>query len=736
MPDDGRSHLTFDYPGGAMPQALANAGVPAPDNGVASNGMVVTIGEDGGVYFDPPKPAIRTQRTDDFHANLTNEIPDNVLGQIANDYLTGVAADIMSRSEFISNYNRGIDLLGLKIEEASRTKGPRSSISRVKDPLLLEGCVHYQSAARSELLPAAGPVKVSTIGDTDSVENQLARDFESDFNYYLTDIATEYYPDTDRALFYQGYGGSTYKKIYKCPVRRRPVSESVQLTHLIVSEDATDLDNAVRITHELNPSRSVMRRMQLAGAWRDINLGQPMGSTNIARRKILESQGLAPVTTRPQDQAYTVYEGYTDILLDDYGWVDHRSPEGLPVPYRIAVDKDSQQILAIHRNWKEGDEDFLKRKTFVKFGLVPGLGFLDYGFLHLVGNHARALSAIWQLLTDAGMFANFPGGVKAKGVRTSTNDIAPGLGEWVDIDIGEFDDIRKALMAMPYKDPNPVFIQLAELIRQDAQKLIGTVEIEVGEGRTNVPVGTILAMIEQQTQVMGAIHKRNHTAQKQELMLLRDLFAEDPRSLWQLARKPARRWETAAEFSDIDLSPASDPNVPAQMHRIMQATVLEQMGTGDQLNLDRKAIHRRSFQAMNISDGDELLLPGPSAQPQPAGGAPQPAQNPAAGLAAAKLQMELPLKQQQNQLQSLKLQNQIVETQRTAAAQAEEFRQRAADREQDRQFKQADLALEYARLHREHLTNLAGLAMDHVHHNDTLAQTERLHRPALTPFEE
>lgn len=697
---------------------------PAPSQSgavLSSDGSLsITINDDGSVDFSKPAVKSSKPRASKFDENLADVLPDTVLAVIAEDYLDGVAQDILSRSEFIANYNRGIDLLGLKIEEASNRRGPRGTISRVKHPVLLEACVKYQSAASAELLPAAGPAKIKINGEADSALDQLARDFEQDFNYYLTDIAKEYYPDTRRSLFYQAFGGTMYKKVFHCPIRRRPVSESVNLTDLIVSETATDLDNAIRKTHEIIMTPNQVKRMQIFGHWKDVHLGQPMAPQNQARMKILQSQGISPMTSRPNDMCFTIYEGYAELDLGDYGFPEPGVPDGLPVPYRITLDRDSRQVLEIRRNWKKGDPLYRERRRFIKFGLIPGLGFLDYGYLHLVGNQARALTAIWQLLIDKGLLSNFPGGIKTKGVRISTNEVAPGLGEFMDIDIGDMDDIRKAVMGMPYGEISSVFIQLAEIIGQDAQRLAGAVDLEVGEGRANVPVGTIMAMIEQQTQVMGAIHKANHKAQSDELMLLRELISEDPMVLSRLARNPARQWESAEEFMNLDLSPASDPNVPAQMHRIMQMTLIEQMAQGDPLNFDRKEVHRESLRAIGKS-ADGLLLPGPSASPQPPPQQQQ-QQGPPAGMASAiKTQMEMPLKQAQNQLGFAKLKQDMVENQREAAAQEQEAEQREKDRQLEAAVKQEELRIEEQRVANDHHQALAGLAMQHVHHQQSLA---------------
>jgi hypothetical protein len=691
-----------------MPEAMERAKAKAdePVNIVSSNGKVITIDDKtGDVYFDdPPNPNIRRTGKGkmgeaEFSRNLAEDESGHNLMAIANDQLNGIAQDILSRSEFIANYNRGIDLLGLKIEEASRTRGSGGTISKSKHPALLESCVKYQAGARGELLSAQGPVKIATVGGGTADSDALAKALEDDWNYYLTDVATEYYPDTDRALFHQAFGGTVFKKVYRCPRRRRPTSESVYLTNLIVSEDATDLANAIRVTNEILVSPSEMRRMQLSGAWADVNLGSPMPTLSPARRKLLEVQGIAPVSTRPQDNEFTVYECYCDLDPADYGLGEPEAPERLPLPYRITMDKDSQQVLGLHRDWKRGDELFTRKKTFVKFGLIPGLGFLDYGFLHLIGNQTRVLTAILQLLIDSGMLANFPGGVRAKGVRTSTNELSPGVGEFVEIDIGQFNDIRQAVMALPYEDRSAGLVQLFQYLEQSVMRMGSSANLETGEGRTNIPVGTIMAMIEQQTQVLGAIHKRNFTAQKEEFMLLRDLFAEDPKAI----SRPGRHQWTTEEILSADLSPAADPNVPAQMHRIMLASGLEQMAASDPTNFNRRAIHLRTLRMIGVNDPDEILI-SPQQQQQIMVQAAaqmmqgmQGAQGKGGG-AAQKAQIELPLKQQELQLEQQKLANEQQVNERQAANEAAEVQERAAARQGQEEIQSEELDIERLKL--------------------------------------
>lgn len=699
---------TVQWTNGEMSPALARvqAGQAASQQiPVDENGMTFVVNDDGGIDFVHPAPAIHRKRSQDsFGENLAETLPDSSLGALASDYLDGVASDILSRSQFIANYNRGIDLMGLKIEEPSSSRGSRQSISKIKHPALLEACAASTATSQGQLLPAGGPVKVQTIGSAGGQEDKLAQDFESDFNYYLTEIEKGYYPDTKRGLFLRAYGGTMFKKVYLDPIRKMPMSRTVGLTDLIISEDATDIDSALRKTNEILMVSQQVRRMQLLGGWLDVPLAPAQINTSPARRKILDVQGLAQAQTRQQDVEHTIYEGYGCFDPLDYG-LDEHAPDGLPLPYKIVIDKDSQRVLALHRNWKRDDEEFRERQVFVKYGFVPGFGFLDLGFLHLIGNQTRALTAIWQILVDKGMLANFPGGLKAKSVRMSTNEVNGGVGEWPDVDIGPFDDIRKAFMAMPYGDISQVFMAFATAIEQDVKRLAGTTELEIGEGRANVPVGTIMAMLEQQTQQMSAVHKSDHTSQKEELRLLRDLFVENPKSLWKLARDPKRQWEVGEEFADLNIMPASDPNTPSQMHRIMQNQFLMEIAKSAPMLFGNKLVKLadRIITSIGVSDAESLLV-SPQEYAQSMAQQSQAAKGgkgSAGAGAAAKAQLELPLKQAELQLESQRISLEQQQNQREAASEAGQ-----------QQLDQAKLELAQNEVELEHQRGMAEIAQD------------------------
>ena len=558
-------------------------------------------------------PAVRTYDDDgdEFSRNLAETLDDGVLQQVGEEVLLGVEADEMTRAELISQYQSGLELLGLKIEEVSATYGQKRGVSRIGHPLLLEAMIKYHAGAMAEMLPAAGPAKIATTGQVSSDEEARAQDFADIFNYYLTEIATEFYPDTSQMLMHQGYCGNAYKKIFRCPMRQRPVSESVRMLDLIVSEEAINLDNALRVTHQFFPSRAELKRMMILGRYVDRPIPYASGLMPLQNLAIKRSEGLSPQALRPQDTPLHLYE--CDLSLDPEffaipGKFERQAPDGLPLPYKVTVHKDTRMVLGFHRNWRDGDPLYQKDNMYVRYGLVPGLGFHQWGFLHILGNQTKALRAIWRLLIDSGMFSVFPGGVKIKGARTSTNEIAPGPGEWVDIDVPGATDIRQVLMALPYKQLDSVFVQFAQMIQESAAKLGGTVEVEAGEGRTNVPVGTVMSQIEQSTQIMAAVHKGNHRSQKEELMKLRGLFLRNPQDLWRLNPNPPRRYQDASQFADLNLLPASDPNIPAQIHRVMQVWAMLSLAQQAPQMFDMQEVLRRALGSIRIADPQTLLL--------------------------------------------------------------------------------------------------------------------------------
>lgn len=641
------------------------------------------------VDFNPPANPKKAVNTNDaFGRNIADAADEMNLDRIAVDLFEGIEADSQSRGDQIQTYTNNMDMLGLKIERGNGAGGADGqSVSNVRHPVLLESIVKFQAAASPEMLPAAGPCKVMNDADDSIEEDEVAQALEKDMNWYLTKVATEYYPDTDQANFYLGYGGTIFKKIYKCPVRRRPVSEAVYIPDLIISNDATDIQNANRVTHVLRYLRSDVKRMENMKIWRKLELAAPVSKPTITQTKEGQISGVTPQVQRQPDIPRIIYECYTSLYLPEYsiGAKEKGQPDGLPIPYRVTLDLESRKVLEIRRDWKQGDDMFMRKRHFVKFGLIPGFGFYNLGFLHLIGNQTKALTAIWRILVDAGMFSNFPGGVMVQGVRLNNNIIRPNPGEFIPIQTGPAQDITKAFLPMPYKEPSAVLLQLAQMIGEDAERMSGAVQLEAGEGRTNVPVGTIMAQIEQQTQVMQSVHKRLHRAQGEELQCLLDLFREDPTMLWKFFgdKKPERQWMTAEEFNNLRLVPKSDPNVPAQVHRIMLAVALTMLAAQNTAIYDQLAVNKRVLAMINVQDTDELLMtPEKAAAAAASAGAPPPDPK----VMAATIQAQA--KQQEGQMKLQQSQQDLKGDALRAGAEMAQQQQESKDQEQDRQSRE------------------------------------------------
>ena len=582
-----------------------------PGQRLTPSGALEIDTDDGGVIIDF-EPHIRNEAADDdFDQNLAKILNAGELSRIASDLIRGIEQDDRSRSDWMQTRARGIDTLGLKLEmprsDFSSSAAPLEGMSTVRHPLLLEACLRGQANARAELLPAAGPVKTKNIGQGTAENDDQAEQLEDFFNHYITDVASEYYP------------GCGFKKLYHCPLRQRPVSESVDPEDLIVANTATDLQNANRVTQVIKMSKSVLIRMQLAGAYRDVALTQPDESINAVDRKVAKVEGIDKLGNAPEDIDHTLYECYCNLDIPGFEHEQDDKITGLPLPYKVVIDKTSRQVLEIRRNWQEGDETCTKRRNFVMYPFVPMFGFYPCGLLNILGNTANAVTAAWRVLLDAGMFGNFPGWLYAKQGNRQVNNsfrVAPGSG--VPVDIGGGADIRASIIPLPYKTPDPASMQLVENIASTGQRLGGTAEAAVSEGNQEAPVGTTLALIEQAGKIISGVHKRLHAAQAEEFQIWKELFREDPEALWR-HRRDKVQWNAEAliaALENYDIVPCADPNTPSHMHRLMKAEAFRQtvaMAPG-MFNLPKSTIHY--LHEIGVADPEQFLAP-----PSPPGAA-------------------------------------------------------------------------------------------------------------------
>ena len=581
----------------------------------------ITISLDGKPINDNRKERDETN----WFRNLVDDVAEGNLNDIAQELLRGIRDDISSRNDWIEDRAQGIKLLGLKIEipglQGATDGAPVEGMSKVRHPLLLEAVLRFQANARSELLPTDGPVKIRNDNNNATLENdQLANALENDLNHYLTSTATEYYPDTDRMLLMLGFGGTAFKKVYFCPLRNRPVSESVDANDLIVNNAATDLRNAKRITHRSYMRPSTVKRLQILGVYADIDLSTPKApNLDAVDRAKNDQQGITAESINPEDRDREIYEVYCELDIPGFEHKHKGKPSGLEIPYIVTIDVSSQQVLSVVRNYAEDDQELpTAKRRFVKYTFVPGMGFYDIGLLHILGNTTNAITAAWRELLDAGMYNNFPGFLMADtGARQNTNifRVPPGGGALVKTNGMP---INQAIMPLPYKEPSGALMNLVVQMAETGMRVGGTSEVMVTEGKPDAPVGTTLAMIEQAQKVLNSVHKRLHAAQSEEFEMLVECFKDHPESFWQKRRKAAYPWDEKTFLDALDnyyFTPQADPNTSSQTQRLMKVLALKQLVATNPALYDPIAVDTAALQALGWSNPQQFMIP-PSAQGQ------------------------------------------------------------------------------------------------------------------------
>lgn len=546
--------------------------------------------------------------------NLALHVDAGALAQVADELLRLIEEDLRKQDQRLKDIEKGIDLLGIKLEEP-RTEPNDEGMSVVKHPLLLEAILRFQANARGELLPVDGPVKVRNDGSNTRLMDSIANALEQDFNHYLTVGAPEFYPDTDRMFFSLGHGGEAYKKVYQHPLKRRPVSETIDRKDLILSDGAVSLETCKRITHRSRMSQSTIKRMQMVGAWRDApNLSLMTLDFNPVEQKLADISGVDLSTSLdPKQNDPEIYECYCELDLPGF-----ENKDGLPLPYRVTINKESRDVYEIRRWWDEDDETFTRKEAFVEYVFVPAFDGLNLGLLHILGNANRALTAAWRIALDNGMYANFPGGVMARGTgkqQTTNIRVAPGQVAPIDADGVPLKD---AFLPLPYRDVTAGFLGVINNIEQTSQRVGGTAETATGEGRSDAPVGTTIAMIEQATKVLNAVHKRMHSAQQKEFKLLKELFKQDPEALWRCNNAPQLdKQKVVAALNDADIVPVADPNTSSQTLRIQKAIAIKTLAAQSPQLYDMAAVDRRVLEMVGIEDIDELFTKVPPQMPGP-----------------------------------------------------------------------------------------------------------------------
>ena len=591
---------------------LDAADIEIDDDGPAMlDGAEFTEMDDGGVEidFDP-----EVERLEDapFDANLALYMDDMDLNTLGETLLSGVEEDRQSRGDWEATMSEGIKLMGLKIEDRTM---PFKGACGVYDPLMAEAVVRWQAVAAGELLPASGPVKTQVVGvANEQLEAQASR-VQQFMNLYLTELAPEFYEEFDQMLFWLPLVGSTFKKTYQDRLLGRPVSRFVLPDNFVVSYGTSDLATSPRFCHITPMTRRNFRLAQLAGVYRDIDLGDPQAddsSQTPIQAEVDGVQGVEPGAEGTEE--YRIYEVYADLNL-----VGYENEDGIPLPYVVTIEEGSRKVLSIYRNYDETDPTYQRKDMFTHYKFMPGVGFYGLGYAHLLGNSAKTATSIRRQLIDAGTLNNFPGGLRVKGMRLEDNNIGIGPTEFREIDTGGL-PIQNAIMTMPYKEPSQVSLALLKETYEGARNLANTAEIAVGEGRQDAPVGTTVALMEAATRLQSATLKRCHRAFSRELKLIANLFGKYlPDEPYPFPVRGGMAAIMREDFANnIDVIPVSDPNISSSAQRMMRAEALLRFATQqpDQHNL--REAYRQMYVEMGVApEKIELILAPERQKPRP-----------------------------------------------------------------------------------------------------------------------
>jgi hypothetical protein len=546
---------------------------------------------------------ITEQIATDHNANLAEILSETDLDGLSSDLINYYENDKDSRKDWEDTYVKGLDMLGFKYE--NRTQ-PFEGASGVVHPLLAESVTQFQAQAYKELLPPSGPVNCQIIGEVSPlVEDQAARVKEF-MNYELMNVMKEYDPDMDQLLFYLPLSGSAFKKIYYDGQLERAVAKFVSGEDLVVDYFATDIETASRITHCIKMSGNDLRKNQVSGFYSDVPVTSGDVDPNEVREKINELEGNSPPYSTDSEE-HLILEMHVDLDLPGF-----EDQSGIKLPYIVTIDKYSQTILSIRRNWDEADQTKTKKQYFVHFKFLPGLGFYGFGLIHMLGGLSRTATSVLRQLIDAGTLANLPAGFKARGMRIRDHDEPIQPGEFRDVDVTGA-SIRESLLPLPFKEPSATLFQLLGFAVDAGKSFAAIADMKMGEGNEQNPVGTTLAILERGTKVMSAIHKRMHYAQKIEFKLLADVFQSYLPPEYPYMVKGGDRMIKQTDFDDrVDIIPISDPNIFSMSQRIMLAQQQLQLAQANpQLHNVREA-YRRMYMAMGVDNVDAILKPDPN----------------------------------------------------------------------------------------------------------------------------
>ena len=556
----------------------------------------VKIGVDGlEIEIEPAK-----ETDEDFDANLAEYMSEGELASLAGELIGDFDSDIGSRKDWIQTYVDGLELLGLKIEE--RTE-PWEGACGVYHPILSEALVKFQSETMMSTFPAAGPVKTQIIGKETAEKKEAAERVKDDMNYQLTDVMQEYRPEHERMLWGLGLAGNAFKKIYIDPALDRQVAMFVPAEDIVVPYGASSLETAERITHVMRKTENDLKRLQHAGFYRDVDLGEPNNVLDEVEKKIAEKLGFRATT----DDRYKILEMHVELDLIGYEHKDKDGEEtGIALPYVVTIEKGSNTILAVRRNWESDDETHQKRQHFVHYGYIPGFGFYCFGLIHLIGAFAKSGTSMLRQLVDAGTLSNLPGGFKTRGLRIKGDDTPIAPGEFRDVDVPS-GTMRDNILPLPYKEPSIVLAQLLDKVIQEGRAFASVSDMKVSDMSANAPVGTTLAILERTLKVMSAVQARIHYSMKREFKLLKKIIAEYTPEEYSYVPVEGSPRAKRSDYDNVEVIPVSDPNAATMAQKIVQYQAVLQLAQQAPQLYNMPLLHRQMLDVLGIKNAAKLV---------------------------------------------------------------------------------------------------------------------------------
>jgi len=543
---------------------------------------------------DSVEVTIIEEEEDEFNENLAEVIAENHLASIASELIDLVEADINSRKDWVDAFVKGLDVLGMKYEE--RTE-PWNGACGVYSTLLTEAAIRFQAEMITETFPAQGPVKTQIIGAIDKLKEEAAERVRDDMNYQLTEVMVEYRPEHERMLYSLGLSGAAFKKVYSDPAIGRQVSIFLPAEDIVMPYGASNIYSAERVTHVMRKTENEVRKLQVAGFYRDVDLGDPVRIFTDVEKKKAEEQGYSLT----DDDRYQFLEVHVDYDLPGF-----EDEDGIALPYVITIERGTQTVLAIRRNWDEADKKRLKRQHFVQYTYIPGFGAYGLGLIHLIGGYARAGTSLIRQLVDAGSLSNLPGGLKARGLRIKGDDTPIAPGEFRDVDVPS-GTVRDNIMPLPYKEPSQTLLALLNQITEEGRRLGAISDMNISDLSSNAPVGTTLALLERTLKTMSAVQARVHASMRIEFKLLKEIIRDFTPTSYSYDPEGASRQVKQSDYDLTDVIPVSDPNAATMAQRIMQYQAAIQLAQGAPQIYDLPQLHRQMLEVLGIKNAEKLV---------------------------------------------------------------------------------------------------------------------------------